>query len=519
MTKYREIIRLSGLGLSQTNIALSCNASKTTVNKVLKAAREQKLSWPLDPRLTDPVLGRLLFPDSKAKPATSKRMPDYEHIRKELLRNGVNKKLLWTEYLEECRLSGDEPLMYSQFCYYIQQDEQKRRATMHINRKPAEQVEVDWAGDPAHIIDPDTGEILDAHIFVGVMTYSQYPYVEAFMDEKQPSWITAHVHMYEYFGGVAKILVPDNCRTAVEHNKGWKDQRINAVYQEMAEHYGTAVIPARVRAPKDKPNAEGSVGNISTWITAALRNEQFFSLDELNRAIRQKLEDFSHCPFQKKEGSRYEIFRDEELPLLAPLPATPYELAEWKQATVQFNYHISLAGMLYSVPYEYIKRKVDVRVTDKTVEIFYNHNRIASHRRLYGRKGQYSTVTEHMPESHQQYLEWNGDRFRKWAERIGSSTCQVVDAILTSKRVEQQSYRSCMGLLKLADKYSVDRLEAACRKALSFTATPSYKSIKNILDTGNDQMEIPDKGKATDSHTEPTKNSHALTRGADYYRR
>ena len=167
----------------------------------------------------------------------------------------------------------------------------------------------------------------------------------------------------------------------------------------------------------------------------------------------------------------------------------------------------------------YIKRKVDVRVTDKTIEIFYNHNRIAFHRRLYGRKGQYSTVTEHMPESHQQYLEWNGDRFRKWAERIGSSTYQVVDAILTSKRVEQQSYRSCMGLLKLADKYSVDRLEAACRKALSFTVTPSYKSIKNILDTGNDQLEMPDKGAATSSHTEPTKNSHALTRGADYYRR
>lgn len=312
--------------------------------------------------------------------------------------------------------------------------------------------------------------------------------------------------------------MPDNCRTAVDHNKGWKDQRINAVYQEMAEHYGTAIIPARVRAPKDKPNAEGSVGNISTWITAALRNEQLFSLSELNRAIRQKLEEFSHRPFQKKEGSRYEIFRNEELPLLAPLPATPYELAEWKQATVQFNYHISFAGMLYSVPYEYIKRKVDVRVTDKTIEIFYNHNRIASHRRLYGRKGQYSTVTEHMPASHQQYLEWNGDRFRKWAERIGSSTYQVIDAILTSKRVEQQSYRSCMGLLKLADKYSVDRLEAACRKALSFTAAPSYKSIKNILDTGSDQMEMPDKGAAS-SHTEPAKSSHALTRGADYYRR
>ena len=167
--------------------------------------------------------------------------------------------------------------MYSQFCYHIQQDEQKHRATMHINRKPGEQVEVDWAGDPATIIDPDTGEILKSYIFVGVMTYSQYAYVEAFLDMKQRSWINAHVHMYEYFGGVARILVPDNCKTAVIHNGGWKDQQINETYQELAEHYCTAIIPARVRAPKDKPNAEGTVGNISTWITAALRDEQFFS--------------------------------------------------------------------------------------------------------------------------------------------------------------------------------------------------------------------------------------------------
>ncbi len=476
--------------------------------------------WPLDQKLTDDVLAKMLFPEEEQTAvASNKRMPDYDHIRKELLRNGVNKKLLWTEYLEECRLAGNEPLMYSQFCYYIQQDEQKRRATMHINRKPGEQVEVDWAGDPAHLTDPDTGESINAYLFVGVMTYSQYPYVEAFVDEKQPSWIAAHVHMYEYFGGVAKILVPDNCRTAVDHNKGWKDQRINAVYQGMAEHYGTAVIPARVRAPKDKPNAEGCVGNISTWITAALRDEQFFSIGELNRAIRQKLEAFSRRPFQKKEGSRYEIFRNEELPLLMPLPTAPYELAEWKQATVQFNYHISCSGMLYSVPHEYIKRKVDVRVTGTTIEIFYSNNRIASHRRLYGRKGQYSTITEHMPASHQQYLEWNGDRFRKWAERIGTGTYQVVDGILNSKRVEQQSYRSCMGLLKLADKYSVDRLEAACTKALSFTATPSYKSIKNILDTGNDRASPSNKGLAPDAQVTSTQNSHALTRGADYYRR
>ena len=269
MTKYREILRLTALGLSQRSIIQSCGVSQKTIVKVQHRARELKLQWPLSAALTDEALEKLMFP-KESQAGRSKRMPDYEHIRKELLRNGVNKKLLWTEYLEDCRLSGDDPLMYSQFCFHIQQDEQKRRATMHINRKPGEQVEVDWAGDPARIIDPDTGEIIDAFLFVGVMTYSQYPYVEAFINEKQNAWITAHIHMYEYFGGVARILVPDNCKTAVIHNKSWYDQQVNTVYHEMAEHYGTAIIPARVRAPKDKPNAEGSVGNISTWITAAL---------------------------------------------------------------------------------------------------------------------------------------------------------------------------------------------------------------------------------------------------------
>ena len=236
---------------------------------------------------------------------------------------------------------------------------------------------------------------------------------------------------------------------------------------------------------------------------------------ELNAAIRRKLEKFVRQPFQKKEGSRYELFHDEELPLLAMLPTTPYELAEWKTATVLFNYHISVEGMQYSVPYEYIKRKVDVRVTDTTIEIFYNHNRIASHRRLYGRKGQYSTVTVHMPEEHQKYLEWNGDRFRHWAAQIGDNTSKVINAMLTSQRVEQQAYRSCMGLLKMADKYSANRLEAACAKALTYTGTPSYKSIRNILAAGQDKKPA----ETHSSETESTQSKHALTRGADYYRR
>ncbi len=508
MTKYREILRLFSLGFSERNIALSCSVSRNTVSKVLRQAKEQQISLPLEAAITDADLETLLFP--KDKSATSKRMPDYAYIRKELLRNGVSKKLLWSEYCEECHMAGEEPLMYSQFCYYIQKDEEKRRATMHINRKPGEQVEVDWAGDPAHIIDPDTGEITEAWLFVGVMTYSMYAYVEAFINEKQKAWITAHVHMYEYFGGVAKILVPDNCTTAVNHQKSdWYTQVLNTTYHEMAEHYGTAIIPARVRKPKDKPNAEGSVNNVSTWITAALRNEQFFSLPELNAAIRVKLEQFNANPFQKKEGSRRGLFLGEEMPLLSSLPATRFEPCDWKTATVQFNYHIAVDRMYYSVPFQYIKEKADVRVTDSTIEIFIHHNRIASHKRLYGRPGQYSTQSVHMPESHQKYLEWNGDRFRRWAETIGPNTYEVVNALLTSGRVEQQSYRGCMGLLKLAEKHSAQKLETVCKKALTYSKAPSYKSIKNLLATMKD---IP----PAETRKEPAQN-YGITRGARYY--
>lgn len=274
MTKYREILRLKSLGFSERNIAQSCGVSRNTVAKVLKKAAEIKLSWPLDFDMTDSALEELMFP--KDKSATNKRMPNFDYIRKELLRNGVNKKLLWVEYCEECRMSSEEPLMYSQFCYYIQKDEEKRRATMHIPRKPGEQIEVDWAGDPAHIIDPDTGEVTDAWIFVGVLTYSQYAFVKAYMNEKTDNWIKAHVQMFDFFGGVTPMLVSDNCTTAVNHKKSdWYNTALNTTYHEMAEHYNLAILPARVRKPKDKPNVEGSVGKISTWITAALAMSSF----------------------------------------------------------------------------------------------------------------------------------------------------------------------------------------------------------------------------------------------------
>ena len=509
MTKYHEILRQNSLGLSQQKIADSCGVSKKTVNKVLKKVIELNIKWESVSKKTDAELEQILFPKAAKEPESDRRMPDFEYIRKELLRDGVTKKLLWNEYLKDCAQNNQQALMYSQFCYYIQQNEEQRRATMHINRKPGEQTEVDWAGDPAYITEPYTGKKTPVRVFVGALTYSGYAYVEAFPDEKTKSWITAHIHMFEYFGGVTKILIPDNCRTAVNHNGSWYTSEINRTYREMSEHYGTAVIPARVRTPKDKPKAEGTVGNISTFILAAIRNEQFFTIRELNEVIFKKLEEFNSREFQKKDGSRKSVFLEEEKDLLLPLPGSRYELAEWKDATVQFNYHISVERMLYSVPYQYLHKRVSVRLTMTTVEIFYEQVRIASHVRLYGRPNQYSTVKEHMPREHQLYTEWDGDRLRSWAQKKGDSVKIVIDALLKSYKVEQQAYRSCMGVLKLADKYSDEALESACRTALSISSSPSLKTVKNIIIS-----------QAEETGLQPSQeNKAAITRGADYYGR
>lgn len=403
--------------------------------------------------------------------------------------------------------------MYSQFCYYYQQYATTTKATMHIHRKPGEQLEVDWAGQTTPIVDSETGDIINAYVFVGALSSSQYAYVEAFLSQNQECWTTAHVNMYKFFGGATRILIPDNLKTGVE-KATWYSPEINKTYQEMAEHYGTAVIPARVRKPKDKPNAEGSVKIISTWIIAALRNQKFFSLAELNNAIREKLQIYNSKPFQKKAGSRLSVFLEEEKPMLLPLPVAPYELATWKIATVQFNYHISVDKMYYSVPYEYIKHKVDVRITRNIIEVFFHQLRICSHPRLHGRPGQYSTVTDHMPEDHKKYTQWNAARFISWGESVGSNTAITVKAILSSHKVEQQGYKSCMALLKLADKYSLPRLEAACTKALTYTPSPSYKNIKTILTTGQDKLAVEEVSSAKDNSA-----SYGFTRGADYYGR
>jgi transposase len=509
MTSYREILRLSAQGISQRGIARSCDCSRNTVARVLARFQQKKLEWSAVQNLAEGDVYNLLFPTQAQ--LVLRKVPDCEYIHREMAKNCVTLSLLWNEYCSECRSNNEIPLKYAQYCNYYRKFAATTKATMHISRKPGEQTEVDWAGQTADIIDRDSGEIIPAYIFVAVLACSQYTYVEAFPRQDMECWIVAHINAFQFFGGVSRIVTPDNLKTGVDQ-ASWYNPVINKTYHEMAEHYYTAIIPARVRKPKDKPNAEGAVGVISTWILAALRHQKFFSLAELNQAISEKLITFNSKPFQKRAGSRLSSFLEEEKLALQPLPVSPYELAIWRIASVQFNYHITVEKMHYSVPYEYIKHQVDVRITRQIIEVFFHNHRICSHPRLYGREGQYSTVTEHMPEDHQKYLQWNSERFISWATNVGPQTTIVIKAILSSHKIEQQGYRACMALLKLADRYSIIRLESACTRALSYTPSPSYKNISTILKSGQDKFNQEEPGLPAKEE-----NPHGFTRGAEYY--
>ncbi|MDX9918077.1 MAG: hypothetical protein RBT15_08695 [Gudongella sp.] len=307
-----------------------------------------------------------------------------------------------------------------------------------------------------------------------------------------------------------KKNIHDNLKTAVIKH-GRSEIFLNRTYQEMAEHYNTAVIPARPASPKDKANVEGTVGVISTWIVAALRNQKFFSFYDLNSAIHEKLIEFNSKPFQKKNGSRLLAFENEEKPYLQPLPASPYEMAVWSTATIQPDYLITVEKIKYSVPYEFIGHSVDIRTTTKTIEVFFHNNRIASHIRRFGFSDP-QILNEHMPDNHKRYLSWNRDTFLEWASGIGESTSMVMKCLLSSYKVEKQSYKSCASLMKLADKYSVSRIEDACTRALSYTPTPSLRSIQSILKSGVDQV----KTEYSDLAPKPSGN-YGFTRGAEYF--
>jgi len=510
MTDYREILRLASMGLSRTGIGAALGYSRNTIADVLRRAQIKGLEPPAPDGMSDRELADLLFPE-KAKPQ-NQRMPDYEKVHKELGKKGVTLTLLWDEYCNECRNTGEIPYAYTQFRVYYHRFVKTTKATMHLNHKPGDNMEVDWAGQTAAIADRVTGEIIPAYVFIATLPCSGYSYVEAFLNRNQESWSAAHIHAFEFFGGTPRILTPDQLKTGVEKSN-WLMPTINKSYGELAEHYGCAVIPARVKRPKDKSSVEGAVGGISTWIIAALRNRTFFSLADLNEAISEKLDAFNEKPFHKKPGSRLTAFMEDEKEYLNPLPKERYELAIWKKLTPGFNYHIEVDKNFYSVPYEYIKQEMDVRVTAATVEVFYNNLRVCSHPRHHGKPGWYQTIPDHMPEKHKAYTEWNAERFLSWAKSIGENTKTVVGSILSSHKIEQQGYRACIGVLKLADRNGAKRLEAACEKALTYTPSPSYKNIDAILKSGGD------KAAPQSSAAKPVDETHSFIRGAEYYGR
>lgn len=485
MTNYREILRMFSNGFSQRKIAEVLKLSRNTVSSVVHKAQEQALSWEriLSGQLTDSQIAECLYPKQCIKKAY--QQPDYAYIEKELRKTGVSLQMLWLEYCGTCHDKKQRPYMYSRYCDGYRTHIKKSKATMHIPRTPGEQVEVDWAGPTAYLKDPATGESVPVHIFVAAMSYSQYCYAEGFLNMKQDAWIQAHIHLFTFLGGVPKTIVPDNLKTGVSKASKTEPQ-IQKNYQEMAEHYHTFILPARVAKPRDKGNVESMVGKFANNLLGKIRNRAFFTLEEFNNCLHEHLEQFNSHQFQKKLGSRAALFAEEQA-LLTPLPQAQYEMSHWKTATVQPNYHIAADGMFYSVPYQYISQKLDVKLSSTSVAIYKADQRIASHKRLYGRTGQYATCKEHMPAAHQTYLEWDEKRFMRWAKQIGPATEEVIRLMLGRYEIPQHSFRGCMALLKLSGNQCETRLESACTRALAFASTlgesiaPSYKTIKHIF--------------------------------------
>ena len=507
MIDYREIIRLKSAGCSDSKAAASLGSARETVAKVWALARKNNLKWPLDPALSNPEIRRILFPD-KVKKEDLRLIPDYDYLHQELAKPGVKLSLLYSEYCEQARLESKIPYQQTQFYDLYSANISKTKATLRIARKPGDIMEVDWPGDTLTVIDSLSGEKLPAYLFVACLDCSLYGYAEAFPDMKLDHWIEGHIHAYEFFGGSTRILVPDNLRTGVTKHTSL-ELITNRTYHDMAEHYDTAIIPARVKAPDDKPNAEGSVNVMETWIIAALRNRQFFSFEELNRAVSEKLAEFNSRPFAKRKGSRQSAFTEEEREFLQPLPASRFEMAVWSKAKIQPDYLIQVGNCKYSVPYEYIGKTVDIRTSDKTIEVFYQSNRIALHvKKEYSREPIY--IPEHMPENHRKYLSYNAEYFKEWSGGIGPAAHNVVIYFLTSHKDEREGYAACVKLTKLAEKYSPERLENACGRALSYTPQPSLKNINTILRNGFDKVK-------TETHEYDNGSEYGIVRGDSYW--
>lgn len=472
MLKAREILRLKHeVGLSLREIGQACNCGKSTVSEVLGRAEKAGITWPID--LSDKQLMSLLYPPVVNK--SSPPEPDIEYVFSEMKKKNVTLMLLWEEYKEQ----HPDGIMYTQFCERYRKFKSNNKISMHKEHKAGEEIEVDWAGDTMSYVDTDTGEIKHVYIFVAVLPASSYPFAYAYDNMKTSNWVDAHVRAYEYFGGVPRITISDNTKTAVI-KPDRIDPVLNKSYSEMAKHYRTTLIPARARKPKDKAADENMVLNVSRRIIAALRNRQFFSIYEINQSINEELKKLINRPFQKMEGNRLTAFEKIDKPCLQPLPATKYEYSEWKETKVQFNYHVEFEGFFYSVHHSHINSPCSVRATSKTIEIYIGSERVAAYPRNYNTFKRYKTTPEHMPENHKTVYGWSSERFISWAEKTGPNTREFISRILESREYPVQTYRTCMGIMRIANNYSNEIMEAASREALDKN-TISYKYFSIIV--------------------------------------
>jgi transposase len=490
--------------LSKRRIAQSCGISGPAVDEYLRRAEEAGLGWPLPADLDDGALECRLFPAAPALPSIQRGLPEWAEVNRELKGKGVTLFLLWQEY----RANHPQGYQYSWFCERYRHWLGKRDLVMRQDHRAGEKLFVDYAGQTVPVVDQRTGEIREAQIFVAVLGASNYTYAEATWSQSLPDWIGAHQRAFRYLGGVPEILVPDNLRAGVTKAHRY-DPDINPTYQEMATHYGVAVVPARVRRPKDKAKAEVGVQVVERWILAVLRHRMFFSLAELNQAIQQLLVRLNERAFKKLPGCRKTLFESLDAPALKPLPVTPYTYAEWKKVRVHIDYHVEAEGHYYSVPYQLTRQQLDARLTANTLECFHKGKRVASHPRSW-LKGRHTTLPEHMPESHRRYGDWSPERLIRWAEKSGPSTAKVITTILFSRRHPQQGYRSCLGILRLGKSYGEQRLEAACQRAL-LLGTHRYKSIESILKHGLDSRPVPEQQELS------LPEDHDNIRGPSYY--
>ncbi|MDA8182751.1 IS21 family transposase [Acidithiobacillus sp.] len=484
MKAIQEVLRLHAAGLSQRQISQACRLSKGAVGKYLQKAEQAGLSWPLPEGMDAAGLEALLFPARRTAPVTAPVMPDFAAIHTEMRRKGMTLQLLWEEYV--AAQSGRRVYQYSQFCTHYRAWKDRLKRSMRQHHGAGEKLFIDYVGPTVPVMDPGTGEIRQAQIFVAVLGASSYTYCEATWSQNLSDFLGAHVRALRYLGGAPVLLVPDNLKAAVTKASRYEPE-INRSYQDLATHYGAVVLPTRPYKPKDKAKVEVGVQVVERWILARLRHFQFFSLPELNREIRRLLEDLNQRPFKRLPGSRKSTFEALDRPALQPLPAQDYVFAVWKSAKVSIDYHVEYQGRFYSVPYRLAGERVDLRVSARTVEIFHQQQRVASHLREEN-QGRYTTLTEHMPKAHQRHREWTPGRLLNWALSIGPATRDVVRWQLESKPHPEQGYRSCLGLLSLSRSYEKTRLNAACLRALK-VGSPSTRSVKSILQQGLDQVQ------------------------------